>query len=298
MLADRRILIRVITIAPIGAAALGFLAAAFFPWKTINQINKPIVNKDPIVEPSPKPKETPKPFIKTLPKAYQARVFEEVELPPNQKVIALTFDDGPLPGPTEKILQILKDNDIKATFFLIGRNVKQHPELVKKIYDDGHIIENHSWTHPYNRHTLAGSQAEIDNTSAEIAKITGRKPELFRPPGGLMHTGLAEYAKSQKMGIALWSADSQDYRAHNSPQRLLKNMLKEIKPGGMVLMHDGGAKRTNTIAALPVLIEKLKKEGYRFVTVLDLIALEAKTNSGSKTTLTKAKPITTPTGTF
>jgi len=273
VLADRRLLIKVMAIAPVGAAALGFLAANFFSWNSLKPVHQPIVHKVALVEPSPKPSPLPRNTIKPLPSSYQSKVFQGIQVPPSQKVIALSFDDGPLLGPTDRILEILKENNIKATFFLIGQNVKRNPELVKKIFDDGHVIGNHSWTHPYNRQTLAGSAAEIDKTSAEIAKIIGSKPNMFRPPGGLMHTGLAEYAKSEKMGIILWSADSEDYRAHNSPDVLLKNIFKEIKPGGIILMHDGGVKRSNTSEALPLLIAKLKQEGYRFVTIPELMKL-------------------------
>lgn len=279
MLADRRLLLKVITMAPIGAGILGFLAAAFFHWNFLNRTRKPLAIKPPLVEPSAKPSPIVENTIKPLPSAYQSKVFMNVAVPPSQKVVALTFDDGPLGGPTEKVLKILKDNNIKATFFLIGRNAQANPQLVKEIFAAGHVIGNHSWTHPYNKHTLAGSQAEIDKTSDVIASIIGVRPNLFRPPGGLMHTGLAEYAKSQKMGIALWSADSIDYRARNSPARLIRNVLKEVKPGGIILMHDGGIRRTNTAQALPVVIKQLRAQSYKFVTLPELIAMDTKLTS-------------------
>ena len=276
MLADRQLLLKLITIVPIGAAFFGFVGGVLFHWNIFNHVNKPLAYKPPVVEPSAKPspvlENTPKP----LPESYKSKVFMNVAVAPSQKVVALTFDDGPLGGPSEKILKILKDNNIKATFFLIGRNAQANPELVKKIYADGHVIGNHSWSHPYNRHTRAGAQAEIEKTSDIIASITGVRPNLFRPPGGLLHTGLAEYAKSQKMGIVLWSADSIDYRARNSPERLIRNIFKEVRPGGIVLMHDGGIRRTNTSEALPMVIKRLRQESYKFVTLPALIAMDSK----------------------
>ncbi len=284
MLADRRLLLKVITIAPICAAAFGFLAATFFHWNSLKKSDKIALPKPPVVEPSPKPSSKLN-LIKPLPLKYQGKVFEKVNVPPSEKVIALTFDDGPLPNSTEKVLKILKDNQIKATFFLIGRNVQLHPEVVKKVLLEGHAIGNHSWSHPYNHQTLAGAAREIDKTSEVIAKVIGSKPNLFRPPGGLMHNGLSEYAKYRKMGIAIWSADSQDYIKSHTPQQLLSNIFKQVKPGGIVLMHDGGTRRTNTALALPILIEKLRKQGYRFVTLPELINLDSKS-----TTVEKLKP--------
>jgi len=309
MLENKQVLLKAMALIPAGAATIGFVAAAFLHLNSLNSFavskaRKPntddssiksnsvtsyLLETSPLSTPSslapfPKPLATPSTIpinsIKPIPTSYQSKVFSNVPVSPLQKVVALTFDDGPLDGPTQDILNILDKNHIKATFFLIGQNAKNNPDLVKKIFSDGDAIGNHSWTHPYNRQTKAGAQAEIEKTSAEIASITGVRPNLFRPPGGIMHNGLAEYAKSQKMGIVLWSADSIDYRAHSSASRLLSNIFRDgVKPGSIILMHDGGAKRTNTIQALPILIARLKKEAFRFVTIPELIDLDSKNSA-------------------
>jgi Predicted xylanase/chitin deacetylase len=116
---------------------------------------------------------------------------------------------------------------------------------------------------------------EIDHTSDLIFQTTGVKTNLFRPPGGIMHNGVAAYARNKKYAIIMWSADSVDYR-RPSPSVLLNRVLKESRPGGIVLMHDGGGNRSHTVAALPQIISKLRQQGYRFVTIPELLELQVK----------------------
>lgn len=211
----------------------------------------------------------------TVPKEFQGKTVEEVQLGAQEKVIALTFDDGPWPGNTEGILDILKKNNIKGTFFWIGRNLKEYPELAQKVVADGHAIGNHTWHHWYHPMSHEVAAREIEDTTELIYKTTGVKTTLFRPPGGFLHNGVADYARKKNYLIAMWSADSIDY-SRPSVEKLISNVMKEVKPGGMVLMHDGGGDRSQTVQALPIIIDKLRSQGYKFVTVPELFDMRDK----------------------
>ncbi len=211
----------------------------------------------------------------TVPKSFQGKTIKQAKLSANDKLIALTFDDGPWPGYTAQILEILKKNNIKATFFVVGQVLQNYPDLGKRIVNEGHIIGNHTWHHWYHFFNKQAAALEIDRTSDLIYKTTGTKTTLFRPPGGILHNGLAAYAQSKDYTVVMWSADSIDY-ALPSPPVLVNRVLKQATPGGIVLLHDGGGPRKNTVAALPTMISKLRKKGYRFVTIPELLEHEEK----------------------
>ena len=217
-----------------------------------------------------------------IPTRFQGQTLKEVKLPSNEKVIALTFDDGPWPKTTEQILKILKQNNVKATFFLLGQPLQAYPHLGKLVVKDGHAVTNHTWNHWYRKMDSATAASEIDKTAELIYKTTGVKTSIFRPPGGILNNGVVDYAKKKKYFIALWSADSTDYNRVTAPT-MVKKVLKEAQPGGMVLMHDGGGDRTHTVKALPQIIKELKKRGYKFVTVPELLEMQDKELNAKKT---------------
>ncbi|AFW92946.1 polysaccharide deacetylase [Anabaena sp. 90] len=212
-------------------------------------------------------------FSTDVPPKFQGIVISEAKLPPEKKVIALTFDDGPWPSSTAKVLDILKKNNIKGTFFVVGQNVKNYPDLTKRVVTDGHIIANHTWHHWYHHMNAQTAAYEVANTTDIIYKTTGIKTSLFRPPGGNMRNGVAAYAKSNKYAVIMWSSDSMDYSRPGVP-RLINNIFREAKPGGIVLMHDGGGDRSHTVKALPEIISKFRKQGYEFVTVPELLEMQ------------------------
>ena len=212
-------------------------------------------------------------FSTDVPSNFQGIVISEAKLPPEKKVIALTFDDGPWPNTTAKVLDILKKNRIKSTFFVVGQNVKNYPDLTKQIVADGHIIANHTWHHWYHQMNAQAAAYEVANTTDIIYQTTGVKTSLFRPPGGIMNNGVAAYAKNNKYAVIMWSADSMDYSRPAVP-RLMNNIFREAKPGGIVLMHDGGGDRSNTVKALPEIISRFRKQGYEFVTVPELLEMQ------------------------
>ncbi|RCJ37724.1 polysaccharide deacetylase [Nostoc punctiforme NIES-2108] len=214
-------------------------------------------------------------FSYTVPLRFQGAIVDAAKLTPQQKVIALTFDDGPWPESTGQVLDILKKNQIKGTFFLIGQNVKNYPGLVKREIAEGHVIGNHTWHHWYQFLNPQAAAYEIDHTADLIYQVTGIKTNLFRPPGGIMHNGVASYARNSKYAIIRWSSDSVDYSRPAVP-KLINNVFRRAKPGGIVLMHDGGGNRSKTVQALPEIIANFRKQGYRFVTIPELLEMQDK----------------------
>ncbi len=211
-------------------------------------------------------------FQSSVPSQFQGKTLREAKLDSRHKAIALTFDDGPWPTTTTQILDILKKNNIKATFFWVGRYLQVYSELGKKVAAAGHAIGNHTWNHQYIKYNEEGAAREIDRTTALIEEVTGIKTAIFRPPGGILNNGLVAYAQKRNYTVVMWSADSLDWRT--ATQSLMENVMKQANSGGIVLMHDGGGNRSRTVEALPDIIAKFRKEGYTFVTVPELLKMQ------------------------
>ncbi|MBV8887747.1 MAG: polysaccharide deacetylase family protein [Chroococcidiopsidaceae cyanobacterium CP_BM_RX_35] len=222
-------------------------------------------------------------LLVNIPVQFQGTTFADVKLTGQDKAIALTFDDGPWPKSTEQILGILQQHNIKSTFFWIGQNVKNYPQLAQKVVADGQTVGNHTWHHWYRHMDRAAAASEIERTAAVIFETTGVRTSIFRPPGGILSNGPADYAKTHQYGVVMWSADSEDYNRPSVP-RLVKNVLSRAKSGGIVLMHDGGGDRSHTVEALPLIIAALTKSGYRFVTVPELLEIKDKERVVSRET--------------
>jgi peptidoglycan-N-acetylglucosamine deacetylase len=208
-----------------------------------------------------------------VPKNFQAKTIKDASVP-NQKVIALTFDDGPWPETTEQILATLKQENVKATFYMIGQPLKSFPEIGKKVLADGHVIANHTLHHWYHQMSPLVAEREIEDTAKIIKEVLNVETAYFRPPGGALTNGLVAYAQKQKQSINMWSVDTGDSRpSRPSPEAMLKTVLDQATPGGIVLMHDGGGSHVNTAKAVPQIIAKLRAQGYKFVTVPELLEL-------------------------
>jgi peptidoglycan-N-acetylglucosamine deacetylase len=220
-------------------------------------------------------------FHSSLPSQFRGITLRQAKLGSQQKAIALTFDDGPWPTTTTQILDILKKNKIKATFFWVGRYLQAYPELGKQVAAAGHAIGNHTWNHQYYKYNEDGAAREIDRTTSLIQELTGVKTSMFRPPGGILNNGLADYAHKKKYAVVMWSADSLDWRT--TTQSLMENVMRQANSGGIVLMHDGGGNRSRTVQALPDIIDRLKKEGYKFVTVPELLQMEEQQSKHQET---------------
>jgi len=191
-----------------------------------------------------------------------------------QRTVALTFDDGPGTW-TDDILAVLAREDVKATFFVVGRETAAAPEQVEQMYTAGHAVENHSWSHPsagrrgrWNPE-LIGKQ--IRRTSAEITEVTGQPPCFFRPPQGVV-PGSEAAAEAAGLTIALWSVDTRDWAASGAKaaDRIRARARTGLdEPNPIVLLHDGGGDRRATLAALPGIIDDYRRAGYAFVTLAD-----------------------------
>jgi peptidoglycan-N-acetylglucosamine deacetylase len=211
-----------------------------------------------------------------VPTSFQAKTIKDAPVPAGDKVIALTFDDGPWPETTEKVLAALKKENVKATFYVVGQPLKSWPELGKKIMADGHVIANHTLHHWYKQMTPLVAQREIEDTQQIIRETLNVETAYFRPPGGVLTNGLVAYAQKQGQSVNMWSVDSNDSRPNRpSPEAMLKTILAQATPGGIVLMHDGGGSHDNTAKAVPQIIIKLREQGYRFVTVPELLEISS-----------------------
>ena len=182
--------------------------------------------------------------------------------------VMLTFDDGPSVPYTGQILDLLRANGIKATFFLCGRNAERYPDLVRRIRDEGHAIGNHTWSHEYlylkNREMIA---REIDRTQDILEKIAGVRPQLFRPPFGVRGFPLNGILEERGMKMMLWSARGHDGALDSAG--ISAKTIAQLEPGAIVLLHDGFeahelVDRSATVAALPAIIAGARAAGYAF----------------------------------
>lgn len=192
-----------------------------------------------------------------------------------EKLVALTFDDGPDDYYTPIILDILKEKNVPATFFVLGTQITYFPEMMKRIVNEGHGIGNHSWSHPDFKHKWSSKvREEILSTQQEIQKVVGRKPDLIRPPHGSFTK--ADMAVFNEIGMKsiLWSVDTLDWSGTKADE-IVETVHRQISPGGIILQHDFQSKArilNGSVEALPRIIDGLKKQGYKFVTVQTLLA--------------------------
>lgn len=185
----------------------------------------------------------------------------------DSKKIALTFDDGPDIKITPLLLDFLKEQNIKATFFVVGENVKKHPELVKRMDEEGHIVLNHSYTHMnFKTHSMDAVRNELKKTGDEIQGIIGKTPVIFRPPYGSISKLQLQTLKDEGMTSVLWDIDTVDWKNNTSKAQIIKSIGTKPHSNDIVLMHTM-PKTGKTLEALKELVPQLKSEGYIFVTV-------------------------------
>ncbi|WP_261800149.1 polysaccharide deacetylase family protein [Paenibacillus sp. PAMC21692] len=199
--------------------------------------------------------------------------------PRNLKRVALTFDDAPDPRVTPQILDVLSRYRICATFFVVGERASKHPDLVRRIISEGHVIGNHSYNHPvFSKLPLSKVQHQIWQTDGVIKRIAGVTPLLIRPPYGELLPQQIRWSKGSGYTIVNWDVDSEDWRRNPSSARVLANIRKTLQPGSIILQHAGGGEGQSldgTIHALPVLIESLQGKGYEMVTLPELLGKRA-----------------------
>jgi len=189
----------------------------------------------------------------------------------DQPYIAMTFDDGPSSENTPRLLEMLKQRNIKATFFLIGENAAANPDLVRRILAEGHEIGNHSWTHPQlSKLSDDRVTTEITKTQDAIKNASGYTPALLRPPYGAITARQREWIENQfGLNIILWSVDPLDWKRPGASV-ITQRILSQVRPGAIILSHDI---HKQTIDAMPATLDGLISKGYKFVTVTQLIAM-------------------------
>ena len=191
--------------------------------------------------------------------------------------VALTFDDGPSPLFTPKILALLKQYQAHATFFVLGRKVEKYPGLVQAELQAGHEVGNHSFSHPYlTESSQFTREKELERTDMALDLLgCPKKGRLIRPPFSAFDDRLTAYIAHKQQHLALWSIDSGDWQGLGS-EAIVKNVLTRVKNGSIVIFHDSDEKdqadRTPSVEALEVILPALKAEGYELVTVSELVA--------------------------
>ncbi len=188
----------------------------------------------------------------------------------NQKVLYLTFDDGPTSKITTDVLTILNRYHAKATFFCIGKNVEKHPEIVQQILAEGHVIGNHTYEH------LNGWKTDAANYVKSVAKAEKRilqinnstkQLKLFRPPYGRIKPRQAKRLQEQGYKVIMWDVLSYDWDLHISKEKVLKNVIDSVKNGSIIVFHDSLKAAENVRHALPKVLAHFSKKGYRFESI-------------------------------
>jgi len=202
------------------------------------------------------------------------------------KKIAFTFDDGPKPDQALPLIQLLQSLQIRATFFLVGQEITHNLDLVKRLHDQGHEIANHGYTHrrlpPLD---LAAITTELRETNRLIHRATGQKPRFFRPPGGQFNPSIVKVAAAEGLTTVLWDVNAKDYvgqstrfpipdewrvngQAVTPRDAIVDAVIRDVKPGSIVLMHNGG----DVKQALPKMVAHLRAQGYDIVPLGELLA--------------------------
>ena len=200
-----------------------------------------------------------------------------IQGPPETRKVALTFDDGPAPPFTEKILDILREKKVTATFFVCGRNAERHPETMRRIIREGHTLGNHTFSHPSLFMRSSQRMAdEIDRAQEAIEKVAGVLPFIFRPPFGVRFPGLMGVLAERGLKLVMWSASGRDWKLPT--KGIVESVLQELKPGAVILLHDGrgiddpaNIDRSRTVEALPEIIDRIRAAGLDFVPISEFL---------------------------
>lgn len=199
------------------------------------------------------------------------------EVPTEEKIIALTFDDGPNPNETPEILELLAQYNARSTFFIIGKNAERYPDIVRQEVEAGHELANHTFNHPFfnNRSSIDAIVKEIEHAETVLTNISGKKPVLFRPPGGYYSDRLIRAAKGMHYQVVLWSwhQDTEDWKKPGV-QKIVRKVLHNARNGDIILFHDSVFGQSQTAAALKLILPELQNRGFRFVTVSELIGID------------------------
>ncbi len=189
------------------------------------------------------------------------------------KVIALTFDDGPWPTSTKKIVSTLSKLDVQATFFMLGSQVGGRKALAKSVIAGGNLVGVHSWNHALmSARSSSVNLKDLKRTKAAITAATGVTPTWFRPPYGATNSSLKKTAAKAGLRQVIWTVDTLDWK-YRTTSSVSSRALSGARSGAVVLMHDGGGPRAATAAAVPIIIKRLRARGYDFVTLSEMVDL-------------------------
>lgn len=185
----------------------------------------------------------------------------------HRKQVALTFDDGPNPPHTNAILDVLERYGVRATMFCVGMHAAVFDQEVARIAEQGHLLGNHTWSHPFLPDlTAAQLREQIAATNAVCPTADGNVSRFFRPPYGSRTPEVLEWLADSGVVVTLWDVDPGDW-ARPGAEAIASRVLAQVQPGSIVLLHDGGGDRSQTAEALPVIIEGLLERGYHFTTI-------------------------------
>jgi len=187
--------------------------------------------------------------------------------------IAITFDDGPDPRSTPQLLELLHHRRIPAAFFCIGRRVTEHPGLAAQIFREGHLVENHSHSHSksINLFSLARLESDLKMAQSVIQQTTGVAPRFYRPPFGHSNPKTFKAAKSQNLTVVGWTVRAFD-TVDSNPERVAKRLLRGVKPGAVILLHDGGIPPDRLVLTVKTLLDKVHLLGYEVVRLDKLLS--------------------------
>lgn len=195
---------------------------------------------------------------------------------PDRKEVALTFDDGPDDVWTTKVADMLKQFNVKATFMCVGKRCAANPEVLRRLDRDGHVIGNHTWNHPnLTKIPLTEVQSQVERTNDEIFRLIGKRPTMFRPPYGALNADVIKELIKLKEKIVFWDVDSLDWDKLTAEQ-VAHNILSNVRPGAIILQHAAGGRGESlqdTVNSLPYVINTLRREGYTFRTVPELVGV-------------------------
>lgn len=185
---------------------------------------------------------------------------------PARRQVALTFDDGPDPRSTPALLEVLREQEVEAAFFVIGKKVVAEPHLANQILRGGHLLENHTYEHSYatNFYSTGKLAAELTRTQQAIEKATGITPRFFRPPVGLSNPNIFHAANALRLKVIGWNIRSLDTRL-TDPQQIVRRIERRLRPGAIILLHDGNIPAERLVVTVKLLLTKLREHDYEVV---------------------------------
>ena len=201
------------------------------------------------------------------------------------KQLALTYDDGPNDPHTLRLLEVLAKHNVKATFFLIGRYVEQRPGIVREVVNEGHVVGNHTFSHPNLVFASARqTRTQLQECQQAITQAIGQHSPLFRPPFGGRRPGTLRIARSLGLAPVMWNVSGQDWKGYSADE-IKQRIRRQLRGGDVILLHDGshidmGVDRSQTILATDLLILDAKSEGFEFVTIREMMNTSAVSREG------------------